>query len=78
MSEHDHQLIADVGYIKGKVESIEDHMIRQNGAIVELKKKVAKHDVILGKFGAMISVIAFIVAAFFNIVIEWVKKAFTN
>jgi len=75
MSEFNHQQFAeDIGYIKGKVESIEGHIIRQNGTIADHTKKLARHDVVLGKVGVAFTVAIFAITTVFNVAIEWVKR----
>lgn len=63
----------DIGYIKGTVTAIKDHVEKQNGDIAELQKKVGKHDVIFGKIGVGVASVIFIVNAAFVIAIDWVK-----
>lgn len=74
MSDHDAKLHESIGYIRGVVESIDKKVTEQNGSIASMQKKVNKHEIILGKFGAIISGFTFALAAFFNLAIEWIKR----
>jgi len=74
----DRQLVEDVGYIKGKVESIEKQVKAQNGTIVDLKKRMTKHDVFFGKIGVIVTGFIFLMTAVFNIIIDFFKGKFMN
>ena len=76
MDHHDAKLHEDIGYIKGIVEGIDKKVEKQNGAIVDLTKKVAKHDVVIGKVGVMITGVVFVVTTIFNIGAQWIKMKF--
>jgi hypothetical protein len=73
MEEAIRQMSEDIGYIKGKVESIEKHAETQNSKVAINTKKVQTHDIILGKFGAFISIVAFVVSITFNAIWTWIK-----
>ena len=62
-----HQLVADVGYIKAKVEGIDD-----------LIKKVNQHDVALGKFGIVFTILVFAVTTAVSLATDFVKKIWTT
>lgn len=73
MSEKDAKLYEDIGYIKGKVDSMSDHLEKLNGTTEKNSKSIAKHDVIIGKVGLVITAVIFALTAAFNIGIEWIK-----
>lgn len=74
MSEFNHQQFSeDIGYIKGKVESIEGHLEKLNGTTESNVKKLARHDVVLGKIGMVFTGAIFMLTTAFNFVIEFVK-----
>ncbi len=78
MSEFNHQQFSeDIGYIKGKVESIEGHLEKLNGTTENNTKKLAKHDVVLGKIGMVFTAMIFVLTTAFNFVIDWVKNIFS-
>jgi len=71
------KLINDVGFIKGKVESMETHLETLNGTTEKNSEKLAKHDVILGKVGMIITGAIFVLTTAFNLAIAWVKNMFS-
>lgn len=68
------KLIEDIGFIKAKVIDIEKHTLQTNGKVAELGKKVQKHEVILGKFGAGIAFMVFIISLAFNSIVNLFKQ----
>ena len=57
------KLIEDVGYIKAKVEGLDD-----------LVKKVNQHDVVLGKVGLAFTLIIFVATIVVSVATDFVKK----
>lgn len=53
-----HKLFSELGYIKKWLETIDRRMAEQNGHVASLTKKTQRHEVVLGKVGAVTSIIA--------------------
>ena len=48
-----YEIKEDIGFIKGKVEAIDGKQTEQGDVIKSLKKSVHRHDIALGKIGAI-------------------------
>ena len=70
------QQIADIAEIKAKVGSIEKKIVYQNGQLVAVCEKVAKHDVIFGKIGVIITAAVFAISIGVNFIVDWLKSKF--
>ena len=64
-----------------KLGAIEQHLKSLNGQTVENKrlaeltsKKVAKHELVLGKAGVVVVGIMFVLTTGINFLIDWIKK----
>jgi len=71
------KLISDVGFIRGKVESMEGHLETLNGTTEKNSEKLARHDVVLGKVGLIFTAAIFVITTAFNLGIAWVKNIFS-
>lgn len=69
-----HKLLDEVGYIRGKVEGMENHMKVQNGTVATLASKVQGHDVLFGKIGAIVTGTTFILTFVFGFIKEWISS----
>ncbi|KKL68833.1 hypothetical protein LCGC14_2121050 [marine sediment metagenome] len=56
------KLFTTLGYIKKGVEDNTDAIKKQNGSVADLTKRVNKHDVFLGKIGAVMATVTFFVS----------------
>ena len=76
MNDNHTKFAEDIGYIKGTVKSIKEHVEKQNGDIASLQNKVAKHDVIFGKIGVVFTGLLFVITTVVTITVDWVKTKF--
>lgn len=60
----------DVGYLKGKVEGIDNKLCNQKEVIKDLKKSVHRHDVVLGKVGLVFTAIIGVASLAGNVVVD--------
>ena len=75
---HLHTLIAEVGYLKGVIEGIDEKVTKQNGSVAKLQEKVAGYDIWFGKFGAGMAVLAVIFSFVINLVVDFLRRWLTG
>ena len=61
--EQEQKLFTTLGWIKKAVENNTKATLRQNGSLTDLTKRVNKHDVFIGKIGAVMATVTFFVSA---------------
>ncbi len=66
-----HKLFSELGYIRKWLENIDRRLAEQNGHVAQITKKVNRHEMFIGKLGAVTSMIAFT----FSIVITLIINA---
>ena len=69
----DSQLHEKLGYIIGKVEAIDAKLTEQNGSIKDMQKTVAKHDIIFGKIGVVVTAVLFVMTIGVNFLTDMIK-----
>lgn len=80
----DKQLYEDIGYIKGKVASINDEVKNQNKKLDDhvksqdekytvLENRVDKHDVMFGKAFVIVGIVIFAITQLFDKGWDWAK-----
>ena len=67
------KIMEEIGYVKAKVESIDDRLNKQNGALLTLQKTVNRHDVIFGKIGVVTAGVAFVVSTTFVLITDFIR-----
>ena len=70
---NDKDIYSDIGYIKGKVEAIDDKVGKLNDKVAANCKKLQRHEVVLGKFGMVFAGIIFVASAGVNVVFNFIK-----
>lgn len=60
-SEQEHKLYTTLGCIQKGVEGLEEKVEKQNGDLAAVVKKVQRHDVFIGKIGAIVATSTFVV-----------------
>ena len=65
-----------MGYVRGKVDSIEQKLDNLNGDFSDMQKKVQRHDIIFGKIGVYISLFVFVISLGINFVIDLFRERF--
>jgi len=75
MSEGDKQrLFTTLGYIKKGVDANTKQIEKQNGNVADLRKMVNRHEVFIGKVGAITAIIAFFASIVFTFLANaWLK-----
>lgn len=68
------KLFTELGYIKKGVEDNTKAVETQNGNVAELRKMVNKHEVFIGKIGAVVAIMTFFASIFFAAVINFAFK----
>lgn len=77
MNDHDdNKLFLLLGELRGDMKGVLKHLEKQNGSIEKIQKKLAAHDIILGKLGAMIGVIGLAVSTVGTVVVTWIRDRF--
>ena len=66
----------DIGFIKATLSEVKEDVKRINGGLTKTKEKVAKHDIVFGKIGVVVTTILFIFTVAINFVIDWLKNKF--
>jgi len=75
MSEKLHaEIMRGLGKLEGKVDLMLRHQETQNGNIAKNTKDVQRHEVVLGKIGAVLSGAIFLLTILFNTIISWFKN----
>ena len=76
MNNMDRKLYEDIGFIKGTLKEMGDDLKTLNGQVAENSKKLQRHEVILGKFGVVFTIIVFGVSTAINFIVSWIKDKF--
>ena len=63
-----------LGYIRAKVEAIDDKLGVQNGRLIAVEKTVSKHDLIFGKIGVVFTIVLFALTTAINFILDAVKS----
>ena len=71
-----HKLLEQIGYITAKVEGLDGKIDTQIKEHEELQIKVARHEVVLGKFGAGLAIAIFAISFFGSTIIGWARGNF--
>ena len=69
-----HKMLEELGYLRGKVDGIDAKVTVQNGALATLQTKIARHDVVLGKFGAGIAILVFALSFGIDFIVDLIKR----
>jgi len=64
------KLFTELGYIKKGVENNERSIRTQNGNVAEIRKMVNRHEVFIGKIGAITAAMAFFASIVFTALIN--------
>lgn len=80
MSEIDaiHKLLEEVGYIRGKVDGMDDKIAKQNGSVADLTKRMNAYDITFGKMGVVVIAITFFITQVFNFGVDYLKSKFLS
>ncbi len=77
-NEDKHKLFTTIGYIKKGVDDNTEAIRKQDGSVRDLGKRVDKHDVFIGKIGAITAAMAFFASIVFTAIINWAIRVWQN
>ena len=70
------KVMFNLGHIKATITEVKDDVKRINSDLANIKKDVARHNIILGKIGVGIGIIVFAITASVNFIFDWLKNKF--
>jgi len=73
MNTSDEQLHEDIGYIKSEIKNIHVTLKEFNGDMKTIKKDVARHDIVFGKIGVVITVVIFAATTAVTFVVDIIR-----
>ena len=68
-SEQEQKLYTELGCIKKGIEGLDEKVEKQNGNLATLTQKVQRHEVFIGKVGAIVATSTFVITIGVNAVI---------
>lgn len=70
----DFDLALSVGELKGMVQGVIERLDKQNGIVSDLAKKVARHEVMFGKIGVIMTSFVFVLTVGFEFLKEFIRS----